>query len=89
MVYRQKPDMGTSLRHGVRPGIVRRIRAHGQSLTTPTAKDPTMPEHLVFLGKSNPPDSDRRWMDWRVVDWVTSGQFNLPQLSALTTEIFQ
>jgi predicted alpha/beta-fold hydrolase len=26
--------------------------------------------HLGFLGKNNPPDPDRRWMDWRVVDWV-------------------
>jgi len=27
--------------------------------------------HLGFLGKTNLPDPDRRWMDWRVVDWVT------------------
>jgi predicted alpha/beta-fold hydrolase len=28
--------------------------------------------HLGFLGTANPPDPDVRWMDWRVVDWVTS-----------------
>jgi predicted alpha/beta-fold hydrolase len=27
--------------------------------------------HLGFIGKTNPHDPDRRWMDWRVVDWVT------------------
>jgi predicted alpha/beta-fold hydrolase len=29
--------------------------------------------HLGYIGKNNPPDLDRRWMDWRVVDWVTGG----------------
>jgi predicted alpha/beta-fold hydrolase len=26
--------------------------------------------HLGYIGKTTPPDPDRRWMDWRVVDWV-------------------
>jgi len=32
--------------------------------------------HLGFLGKSSPPDPDRRWMDWRVVDWVVGSPFS-------------
>jgi uncharacterized protein len=27
--------------------------------------------HLGYIGKATPSDPDRRWMDWRVVDWVT------------------
>lgn len=28
--------------------------------------------HLGFIGR-NGVDSDRRWMDWRVIDWITAG----------------
>jgi predicted alpha/beta-fold hydrolase len=27
--------------------------------------------HLGFVGRPGPADPDSRWMDWRVVDWVT------------------
>jgi predicted alpha/beta-fold hydrolase len=27
--------------------------------------------HLGFVGRAEPADPDGRWMDWRVVDWVT------------------
>jgi predicted alpha/beta-fold hydrolase len=30
--------------------------------------------HLGYLGTADPPDPDSRWMDWRVVDWVTGPQ---------------
>jgi predicted alpha/beta-fold hydrolase len=28
--------------------------------------------HLGFVGRTGPADPDRRWMDWRVVDWVSA-----------------
>jgi predicted alpha/beta-fold hydrolase len=38
--------------------------------------------HLGFLGTSAPPDPDLRWMDWRVVDWVTGTHSELARTSA-------
>ncbi len=29
--------------------------------------------HLGYIGRSSSNDPDRNWMDWRVVDWLTSG----------------
>lgn len=26
--------------------------------------------HLGFLGRTNQSDPDRRWMDWRIIDWI-------------------
>ena len=28
--------------------------------------------HLGFLSRSATPDPDRRWMDWRIVEWFTA-----------------
>src|SRR5262249_55195626 len=38
--------------------------------------------HLGYLGTADPPDPDSRWMDWRVVDWVTGPQNILARLTA-------
>jgi uncharacterized protein len=38
--------------------------------------------HLGYLGTADPPDPDSRWMDWRVVDWVTGPQDVLTRLTA-------
>jgi len=29
--------------------------------------------HLGYIGANNGPDPDRRWIDWRVLDWVQAG----------------
>ena len=29
--------------------------------------------HLGFIGRRSP-DPDRRWLDWRIVDWITAGR---------------
>jgi predicted alpha/beta-fold hydrolase len=36
--------------------------------------------HLGFIGQAGE-DQDRRWMDWRIVDWITAPQ-HLPQAAA-------
>ena len=38
--------------------------------------------HLGYLGTADPPDPDSRWMDWRVVDWVTGPEGVLARLPA-------
>ena len=44
----------------VGPGVTRHVAAGGG--------------HLGFIARGGPsnPDPDRRWMDWRVVDWLTA-----------------
>jgi predicted alpha/beta-fold hydrolase len=37
--------------------------------------------HLGYLGTADPPDPDSRWMDWRVVDWVTAPEQILARAS--------
>jgi predicted alpha/beta-fold hydrolase len=37
--------------------------------------------HLGYLGSANPRDPDSRWMDWRVVDWVTRQESVLARFS--------
>jgi uncharacterized protein len=38
--------------------------------------------HLGYLGTADPPDPDYRWLDWRVVDWVTGLESVLARLSS-------
>ena len=67
--YRDDPLVPASLfqQLDLPPSVMLRLTEHGG--------------HLGFIGRPGY-DPDRRWMDWRILDWITAGWTNAAAAAA-------